>query len=222
MSNKKAVDGQHGGRLPGSLPGALVTDYLRKVLWHSCAEGVGLQRGHKLKVCKTWRAFNGQDVTQPQESLQCTKDALVKEAQLNQKDFDNCWSHFGLCVVVRMIMDVRLLSDPSVAAHLQGQIPVGNKAHATAFPTQYYQGIKRDLTTRCDQDQTKEPRLLKSARRLVNQAAATAKLDAKVREVIPLTNGGERLPDIVFIFQGLKAAESSSWNTKFMTGVVLG
>lgn len=138
MSNKKAVDGRQEGRLPGSLPGTLVTDFLRRVLWDSCTQGVALQCGHKLKVCETWEAFNGQDITQPQESLQCTKDALVKEPQLNQKDFDNCWSPFGLCVVVRMSMDVSLPSDPSVAAHPQIQIPVGIKTHPAAFPTQYY------------------------------------------------------------------------------------
>lgn len=134
--NKKAVDGQQGGRVPGSLPGALVSDFLRRLLWDSCAQGVGLQCGHKLKVRENWKAFSGQDITQPQKSLQCTKDALVKEARLNQKDFDNCWSAVGLCVAVRMSTDVSLLSDPSVAAHPQIQIPVANKAHPTAFPTQ--------------------------------------------------------------------------------------
>lgn len=125
MSNEKAVGVQQGGILPGNLPGTLVTDFLRRLLWDSCAQGVGLQCGRNLKICKTWKAFNGQAITQPQEMLRCTEDALVKEARLNQKDFDNCWSPFGLCVGVRMSMDVSLLSDPSRAAHQQ--IPCGKQ-----------------------------------------------------------------------------------------------
>lgn len=85
MSKKGTVDGHQGGRLPGILPGVLGTDFLKRVLWDSCAQGVGLQCGRKLKVWETWKAFSGQDITQPQKSLQCTKDALVKEAQLSRR-----------------------------------------------------------------------------------------------------------------------------------------